>query len=108
MDFDKIIFHANGGIGKNVAATAVLKAVKKAYPELPIFVMTGWPEIYKFDPNVERVFKFGATQYFYEDHIKRGKPLILAQEPYLSTQHIIEKKPLRQSWIEMYGWEYSN
>ena len=108
MDFDKIIFHANGGIGKNVAATAVLKAVKKVYPDLPIFVMTGWPEIYKFDPNVERVFKFGATQYFYEDHIKRGKPLILAQEPYLSTQHIIEKKPLRQSWIEMYGWEYSN
>ena len=103
MDFDKIIFHANGGIGKNVAATAVLKAVKKVYPDLPIFVMTGWPEIYKFDPNVERVFKFGATQYFYEDHIKRGKPLILAQEPYLSTQHIIEKKPLRQSWIEMYG-----
>ena len=52
MDFDKIIFHANGGIGKNVAATAVLKAVKKVYTDLPIFVMTGWPEIYKFDPNI--------------------------------------------------------
>ena len=107
MDFDKIIFHANGGIGKNVAATAVLKAIKKKY-DLPIFVVTGWPEIYKFDPNVARVFKFGATQYFYEDNIKRGNPLILAQEPYLSTQNIVERKPLRQSWIEMYGMEYDN
>ena len=107
MGFDKIIFHANGGIGKNVAATAVLKAVKKAY-DLPIFVVTGWPEIFKFDPNVERVFKFGATQYFYEDNVNRGNPLILAQEPYLSTQHIVERKPLRQSWIEMYGLEYDN
>ena len=107
MDFDKIIFHANGGIGKNVVATAVLKAIKKKY-DLPIYVVTGWPEIYKFDPNVARVFKFGATQYFYEDNIKRGNPLILAQEPYLSTQHIVERKPLRQSWIEMYGMEYDN
>ena len=107
MDFDKIIFHANGGIGKNVVATAVLKAIKKKY-DLPIYVVTGWPEIYKFDPNVARVFKFGATQYFYEDNIKRGNPLILAQEPYLSTQHIVERKPLRQSWIEMYGMVYDN
>ena len=107
MDFDKVILHANGGIGKNVVATAVLKAIKKKY-DLPIYVVTGWPEIYKFDPNVERVFKFGAPQYFYEDNIKRGNPLILAQEPYLSTQHIVERKPLRQSWIEMYGMEYDN
>ena len=107
MDFDKVILHANGGIGKNVVATAVLKAIKKKY-DLPIYVVTGWPEIYKFDPNVERVFKFGATQYFYEDNIKRGNPLILAQEPYLSTQDIVERKPLRQSWIEMYGMEYDN
>ena len=107
MDFDKIILHANGGIGKNVVATAVLKAIKKKY-DLPIYVVTGWPEIYKFDPNVERVFKFGATQYFFEDNVRRGNPLILAQEPYLSTQHIVERKPLRQSWIEMYGLEYDN
>ena len=106
MDFDNIIFHINGGIGKNVSATAVLKAIKKKHPDNPIYVLTGWPEIFKFDPNVERVFKFGATQYFYEDNIKRGNPLIFAQEVYLSTQHITERKPLYQSWIEMYGLEY--
>ena len=26
----------------------------------------------------------------------------------MSTQHIVERKPLRQSWIEMYGMEYDN
>lgn len=40
MDFDKVILHANGGIGKNVVATAVLKAIKKKY-DLPIYVVTG-------------------------------------------------------------------
>ena len=106
MDFERIIFHVNGGIGKNVASTAVLKAIKKQYEDLPIIVVTGWPEIFKFDPNVYKVYKFGATQYFYEDYIKRGKTMVLAQEPYLSTQHVIERKPLYQSWIEMYNIEY--
>ena len=31
MDIERIIFHVNGGIGKNVASTAVLKAIKKQY-----------------------------------------------------------------------------
>ena len=40
MEFDNIIFHINGGIGKNVSATAVLKAIKKTYPDNPIYVLT--------------------------------------------------------------------
>tara|TARA_R100000008_G_C3587301_1_gene173539 strand:+ start:1814 stop:2719 length:906 start_codon:yes stop_codon:yes gene_type:complete len=107
MENDKIIFHVNGGIGKNIAATAVIKAIKKKY-DLPITVVTGWSEMFKIDPNVEKVYKFGSTQYFYEDYIKRGNPIIFAQEPYLSTQHIVERKPLRQSWIEMLGMEFDN
>lgn len=108
MDFKNVIVHINGGLGKNIVATALLKAVKKTYPTQSIFVLTGWSEMFKFDPNVERVFRFGNTQYFYEDHIQRGNPLLLAQEVYLSTQHVVHKKPLRQSWIEMYGIEYEN
>ena len=103
---ENIIFHVNGGIGKNVAATAVAQAFKENYPEHDITVITGWPELWKTDPNCSKVYRFGQTQYFYEDHIKERNPLVFAQEPYLSSQHIVDKKPLRQSWIEMFGMEY--
>ena len=106
MDFKNIILHINGGIGKNVVATGVLQAIKKTYPTQSIYVLTGWNEIFKSDSNVERAFKFGNTQYFYEDHIRRGNALLMAQEPYLSTQHVVQRKPLIQSWIEMYGMVY--
>ena len=103
---DNVIFHVNGGIGKNVAATAVAQAIKDNFPEHRLVVVTGWPEIWKTNPDCDKVYRFGSTQYFYEDYIKSGKAVLLAQEPYLSTQHVLERKPLRQSWIEMYGLEY--
>ena len=37
----------NGGIGKNVAATAVAQAIKDNFPEHRLVVVTGWPEIWK-------------------------------------------------------------
>ena len=96
---DNVIFHVNGGIGKNVAATAVAQAIKDNFPEHRLVVVTGWPEIWKTNPDCDKVYRFGSTQYFYEDYIKSGKAVLLAQEPYLSTQHVLERKPLRQSWI---------
>lgn len=37
-----VIFHAEGGHGKCVAATAVCRAIKKAYPDRKLIVVTAW------------------------------------------------------------------
>ena len=103
---ESIIFQVGGGIGKCIVATAVLQAIKRTYPEHNIIVVTGWPEIFKRNPNVDKVYRFGETRYFYEENIQNKQPLLFNQEVYLSREHIIEKKPLRQSWIEMYGMDY--
>jgi len=104
----EIILQVGGGIGKNIVATALLQAIKKNYEGSNIIVVTGWPEIFRRNPNVHKVYRFGNTNYFYNEHIKGKDPMIFAQEVYLSNQHIVEQKPLRQSWIEMFGMEYDN
>ena len=38
------VFHIEGGIGKNVAATAVTAAYKKSNPKRKIIVVSAWPE----------------------------------------------------------------
>lgn len=103
---ENLIFQVGGGIGKCIVATAVCKAFKKKYPEHNITVVTGWPEIFKRNPNVDKVYRFGETRYFYEENIMDKEPLLFSQEVYLSREHIVEKKPLRQSWIEMCGMDY--
>ena len=41
-----IVFIVEGGIGKNIAATAVVKSIKHAYPTRNIIVLAGCPEVF--------------------------------------------------------------
>lgn len=98
-----IIFQINGGIGKNVVATAVVRAINIQYPESKIIILTAYPEIWINNPRVYRIYKFGQISYFYDDYIKNKNSLILAQEPYLTTDYIYRNKHLSQLWCEMYN-----
>ena len=44
-----IIFQIDGGIGKNIAATAVCKAIKAQYPKDKLIVITGYPQTHQND-----------------------------------------------------------
>ena len=67
-----IIFNPEGGLGKIIASTAVVRSIKQQYPNHKIVVITPWPEVYLNNPNVYRVFRSGNTPYFYKDYIKDG------------------------------------
>jgi len=47
-----IIFNIVGGIGKCIAATAVLKAIKTQYPNSKVIVFSQFPNIFKNNPNI--------------------------------------------------------
>jgi uncharacterized phage-like protein YoqJ len=64
-----IVFEIKGGVGKNVIATAVIKALKKQYPESKILIVTAWDDLWYNNPNVYKVFKFGELKYFYDDYL---------------------------------------
>jgi ADP-heptose:LPS heptosyltransferase len=97
-----IIFHSEGGQGKQILATAVIRAIKKQYPDRKIIVLTSWDAPFFYNPNVFRFYTLGQHHYFYDDYIKLNT-LIFRHEVYHSEDHILQKKHIISSWCDMYN-----
>ena len=100
------IFHIEGAIGKNIAATAVVATYKKAKPKRKIIVVSAYPEVWAKNPNVARFYLIGHTPYFYQDVIKGKDVEIYCQDPYKQTTHITKKLHLIETWCNMVGVKY--
>lgn len=97
-----IIFQVNGGLGKNVMATALCKSIKVKYPESKLIVVTGYPDVYLNNPNVDRCITLQEAKYFYKDFVEDKEILYLGQEPYLTTSYINDEANLIKIWCDMY------
>jgi hypothetical protein len=106
MDNKFLVWHIEGGLGKNVAATALLPAIAKQYKTRKIIVVASYPEVFLNNPNVHRVYRVGMTAYFYEDYILNKDTLVFRHEPYFQTGHILKKKHLIENWAELLGVSY--
>ena len=47
-----IIFLVNGGLGKSIMSTAVIRAIKKQYPEYNIIVISGYEPPFTYNNNI--------------------------------------------------------
>jgi hypothetical protein len=101
------IFEIRGGLGKNLAATAVAKCIKNNFPDRELIVVCPYPDVFMNLSFVDRVYQLGNTSYFYQTYIEHQDSLIFANEPYLTTTHIHKKLPLIQSWCNMYNLTYN-
>ena len=105
-DDDKFaIVHIEGGHGKCVMSTAVIRAIKKAYPDYKIVVVLAWDGPMFYNPDVFRFYTFGQMQYFFSDFI-RPTTKIFRTEVYHTEDHILQRKHLTQSWCDMYNIPY--
>jgi hypothetical protein len=100
------LFHIEGGLGKNIAATAVIRSYKKSNSDTDIIVTTAYPELFKNDFNIKRSFLMGSTPYFYEDYIYNKNIDIFAHDPYKTTNHITKKLHVIESWCGMPDVEF--
>ena len=98
-----VIFNPEGGLGKIIASTAVVRNIKAQYPEHKIVVITPWPEVYLNNPNVYRVLRSGNTPYFYKDYLQGRESIVLKGEPYFNTSHLYGKQHLIKSWCELFN-----
>ena len=98
-----LIWHIEGGLGKNVAATSLLPELAKKYKSRKIIVVASYPEVFLNNPHVYRVYRVGLTQYFYEDYILGKDTLVFRHEPYFQTGHILKQKHLVENWAELLG-----
>ena len=96
-----VIFQIDGGHGKNILATAVIRAIKKKYPERKIVVVSGWDGPFFYNPDVFRFYLFGQMHYFYDDYIKADTK-IFAIDPYKIEDHILQRKHLSKTWCDLY------
>jgi hypothetical protein len=104
-----IIFDIQGGIGKNIAATAVVEATKKQYEDYNIIIITPWEEVWFHNPNVYRIYKIENLAYFYADYIQNAEDVkIFKHDPYNSTSHLLEEKHLIETWCELFNIQYNN
>jgi len=102
-----VVFHVEGGLGKNIAATAVVNKIASHHQDRKMIVVASYPEVFYNNPNIYRVYKLSLAPYFYSDFIEGKDTLIYRQEPYFTTDHILQKKPLIENWINLCGLAYN-
>jgi len=103
-----VVWHIQGGLGKNVAATGLCKTIKETYPDRKLILSVSWPEVFLNNPYVDRVYPLGNSPYFYEDYIHEKDTLIFRHEPYHQTGHILKKQHLIKSWCELLDIPFEN
>ena len=108
MEEKYIVWHIEGGLGKNIAATALLYSLADKHSDRKIVVVASYPEVFLNHPSVYRVYRLGSTQYFYDDYIKDKDTIVFKHEPYYETNHILKHKHLIANWCKIMGLKYDN
>jgi hypothetical protein len=106
MDNKFLVWHIEGGLGKNIAATALIPAVAKKYRSRKLIIVASYPEVFLNHPDVYRVYRVGFTPYFYDDYILGKDTLVFRHEPYFQTGHILKKKHLVENWADLLNVPY--
>lgn len=101
-----VIAHIEGGLGKNIAFTALINGINKKFSDRKLILVCSYPQIFLYHPGIYRVYGIGNTPYFYDNYIKDRDTIILKQEPYNHTLHIKQEQSLIKSWYEVFGMEY--
>jgi hypothetical protein len=103
-----LVWHIEGGLGKNIAATSLISSIKKKYEDRKIIIVCSYPEIFLNFPDIDRVYPVGNTPYFYQDYIEDKDTLVFRHEGYFQNGHIKKEQHLIKSWCELLDIEYTN
>ena len=103
-----LIWHVQGGLGKNVAATALCKSIKEQYKDRKFILVCSWPEVFLNNPYIDKVYNLGNLSHFYEKYIENKDVLVFKHEPYDQTGHITKQKHLIENWCDILGIKYNS
>ena len=108
MEEKYVIWHIEGGLGKNIMATALCNDIKQQYPDRKFILVCSYPELFLNFKCIDKVYHSGHRSYFYESYIKDKDVLIFKHDPYSQTGHITKKNHVIKSWCELLNIEYKN
>jgi hypothetical protein len=95
-----ILFRVNGGFGKNIMATAVCRAIKRAHPDIPLHVQASYPDAFVGLDEVEKVYPQVPSPDFYDLHRDFE---ILDAEPYAAHDYRRGGEHLVNVWCRRLG-----
>jgi hypothetical protein len=102
-----VIFQIDGGLGKSIMATAILKVIKKEFQKANIIVITGFPDVFIGNPNVNKVLHHQQAVGLYKSYIQNKNTKVFITDPYLTSDYITESNHLLKIWCELYGLNYN-
>lgn len=97
------IFHIEGGMGKNILATAVVSSLKKSDPKRQIILVSAWPQVWFNNPDIHQIYPIGQTANFYKNFIQDKDCKVFRQDPYHHQDYILNKKHLIDVWCNLVG-----
>jgi hypothetical protein len=106
MEEKYLVWHIEGGLGKNVASTSLLKTLSEKYNDRKIIVVASYPDVFINNPHIYRVYRIGNTQYFYDDYIREKDTIVFKHEPYFESNHILRRKHLIDNWCALLDIDY--
>lgn len=101
LDFKYVVMIVQGGIGKNIAATALVPAIKRKYPGTKLVCIVSHPDVWLYSQDVHRIYNFNNPLNVYEDYFDES--LILSGEPYLTYTYTKKKGHLIEGFAELWG-----
>lgn len=102
------VFHVEGGLGKHIMSTAVIRSIKKQYPERKLIVTAAYPEVFLNNPYIFRIYRHGNHPYFYNEFINQKDTLIFRHEPYFDGSSILKTKHLTEAWCDIFNVKLDN
>lgn len=102
-----VIFQIDGGLGKSIMATAILKVIKKEYQKANIIVITAYPDVFIGNPNVNKVLHQQQAVGIYKKYIQNKNTKVFITDPYSTSDFVTESNHLLKIWCNTYGLNYN-
>lgn len=103
-----IIFQIDGGLGKSIMGTAMVKVIRKRYKNAHIIVVTAYPDVFLNNPHINECFKVEQMGGAYLKYIKDKDCKLFLKDPYRNHSFLTEKEHLFKTWCKIYGLHYNN
>ena len=102
-----IIFQIEGGLGKSILGTAIVKVIKRHYKDANVIVVTHYPEVFLNNPYTYKVYHFNNINGFYLKYIKDHECKIFIEDPYKHSNFLINKSvSILKTWCELFNLNY--
>ena len=103
-----VIFQIDGGLGKSIMATAMVKVIRKRYKNSHIIVVTAYPDVFLNNPHINECFRIEEMGGVYLKYVKDQDCKIFTEDPYRNTSFLTDKEHLLKTWCKIYGLNYNN